>query len=60
MAEMARAQGKEPGPTMKDLVSSPGNFVKDFESSDCGAQRGGHAARVSQLNVGLGSRASRQ
>src|SRR5882672_1895052 len=28
MAEMARAQGKEPGPTMKDLGEKPWHFVK--------------------------------
>jgi 2-keto-4-pentenoate hydratase/2-oxohepta-3-ene-1,7-dioic acid hydratase in catechol pathway len=32
MAEMARAQGKEPGPTMKDLGEQPWHFVKTSRS----------------------------
>jgi 2-keto-4-pentenoate hydratase/2-oxohepta-3-ene-1,7-dioic acid hydratase in catechol pathway len=32
MAEMARAQGKEPGPTMKDLGEQPWHFVKTSSS----------------------------
>jgi 2-keto-4-pentenoate hydratase/2-oxohepta-3-ene-1,7-dioic acid hydratase in catechol pathway len=32
MAEMARAQGKEPGPTMKDLGERPWHFVKTSSS----------------------------
>jgi 2-keto-4-pentenoate hydratase/2-oxohepta-3-ene-1,7-dioic acid hydratase in catechol pathway len=32
MAEMARAQGKEPGPTMKDLGEKPWHFVKTSRS----------------------------
>ena len=33
MAEMARAQGQEPGPTMKDLGELPWHFVKTSRSS---------------------------
>src|SRR5207247_8144796 len=36
MAEMARAQGKEPGPTMKDLGEKPWHFVKTSRSSVVG------------------------
>jgi 2-keto-4-pentenoate hydratase/2-oxohepta-3-ene-1,7-dioic acid hydratase in catechol pathway len=36
MAEMARAQGKEPGPTMKDLGEKPWHFVKTSKSSVVG------------------------
>jgi 2-keto-4-pentenoate hydratase/2-oxohepta-3-ene-1,7-dioic acid hydratase in catechol pathway len=36
MAEMARAQGKEPGPTMKDLGEQPWHFVKTSRSSVVG------------------------
>ena len=36
MAEMARAQGKEPGPTMKDLGEKPWHFVKTGKSSVVG------------------------
>jgi len=36
MAEMARAQGKEPGPTMKDLGEQPWHFVKTSRSSIVG------------------------
>src|SRR5258706_16471575 len=36
MAEMARAQGKEPGPTMKDLGEKPWNCVKTSRSSVVG------------------------
>ena len=32
MAEMARAQGREPGPTMKDLGEKPWHFVKTSRS----------------------------
>jgi 2-keto-4-pentenoate hydratase/2-oxohepta-3-ene-1,7-dioic acid hydratase in catechol pathway len=32
VAEMARAQGKEPGPTMKDLGEKPWHFVKTSSS----------------------------
>jgi 2-keto-4-pentenoate hydratase/2-oxohepta-3-ene-1,7-dioic acid hydratase in catechol pathway len=32
MAEMARAQGREPGPTMKDLGEQPWHFVKTSSS----------------------------
>src|SRR5258706_12751150 len=37
MAEMARAQGKELGPTMKDLGEKPWHFVKTCRSSVVGA-----------------------
>ena len=51
-----RAQGKEPGPTMKDLGEKPWHFVKTSRSSVVGARREGEAARV--LAEGrLGSRA---
>jgi 2-keto-4-pentenoate hydratase/2-oxohepta-3-ene-1,7-dioic acid hydratase in catechol pathway len=33
MAEMARAAGKEPGPTMKDLGEQPWHFVKTSRSA---------------------------
>src|SRR5258707_8467541 len=33
MAEMARAQGKEPGPTMKDLGDKPRHSVKTTKTS---------------------------
>src|SRR5258708_14896983 len=33
MAEMARAQGKEPGPTMNDLGEKPWHFVKTSKRS---------------------------
>jgi 2-keto-4-pentenoate hydratase/2-oxohepta-3-ene-1,7-dioic acid hydratase in catechol pathway len=36
MAEMARAHGKEPGPTMKDLGEKPWHFVKTGRSSVTG------------------------
>jgi 2-keto-4-pentenoate hydratase/2-oxohepta-3-ene-1,7-dioic acid hydratase in catechol pathway len=36
MAEMARAQGKEPGPTMKELGEKPWHFVKTSRSSVVG------------------------
>ena len=36
MAEMARVQGKEPGPTMKDLGEKPWHFVKTSRSSVVG------------------------
>jgi 2-keto-4-pentenoate hydratase/2-oxohepta-3-ene-1,7-dioic acid hydratase in catechol pathway len=36
MAEMARAQGAEPGPTMKDLGEKPWHFVKTSRSSVVG------------------------
>src|SRR5690349_11417230 len=36
MAEMARAQGKEPGPTMKELGEKPWHFVKTSKSSVVG------------------------
>jgi len=36
MAEMARAQGNEPGPTMKDLGEKPWHFVKTSRSSVVG------------------------
>ena len=36
MAEMARAQGREPGPTMKDLGEKPWHFVKTSRSSVVG------------------------
>jgi 2-keto-4-pentenoate hydratase/2-oxohepta-3-ene-1,7-dioic acid hydratase in catechol pathway len=36
MAEMARAQGREPGPTMKDLGERPWHFVKTSRSSVVG------------------------
>ena len=36
MAEMARAHGKEPGPTMKDLGEQPWHFVKTGKSSVVG------------------------
>src|SRR5438093_577065 len=36
VAEMARAQGKEPGPTMKDLGEKPWHFVKTSRSSVVG------------------------
>ena len=36
MAEMARAQGQEPGPTMKDLGELPWHFVKTSRSSVVG------------------------
>src|SRR6266446_4635066 len=36
MAEMARAQGREPGPTMKDLGEKPWHFVKTSRSSIVG------------------------
>jgi len=36
MAEMARAHGKEPGPTMKDLGEKPWHFVKTGKSSVVG------------------------
>jgi 2-keto-4-pentenoate hydratase/2-oxohepta-3-ene-1,7-dioic acid hydratase in catechol pathway len=36
MAEMARAQGKEVGPTMKDLGEKPWHFVKTGKSSVVG------------------------
>jgi 2-keto-4-pentenoate hydratase/2-oxohepta-3-ene-1,7-dioic acid hydratase in catechol pathway len=36
MAEMARALGKEPGPTMKDLGEKPWHFVKTSRSSVVG------------------------
>src|SRR5205809_6855366 len=36
MAEMARAQGKEQGPTMKDLGEKPWHFVKTSRSSVVG------------------------
>lgn len=36
MAEMARAQGKEPGPTMKDLGEKPWHFIKTGRSSVVG------------------------
>jgi len=38
MAEMARAQGKEPGPTMKDLGEQPWHFVKTSRSSVVGPE----------------------
>ena len=36
VAEMARAQGREPGPTMKDLGEKPWHFVKTSRSSVVG------------------------
>jgi 2-keto-4-pentenoate hydratase/2-oxohepta-3-ene-1,7-dioic acid hydratase in catechol pathway len=36
MAEMARALGKEPGPTMKDMGEKPWHFVKTSRSSVVG------------------------
>jgi 2-keto-4-pentenoate hydratase/2-oxohepta-3-ene-1,7-dioic acid hydratase in catechol pathway len=36
MAEMARAQGQQPGPTMKDLGEKPWHFVKTSKSSVVG------------------------
>src|SRR3989475_4461919 len=36
MAEMARAQGQEPGPTMKELGEKPWHFVKASRSSVVG------------------------
>ena len=36
MAEMARAQGKQPGPTMKDLGEKPWHFIKTGRSSVVG------------------------
>src|SRR5258708_31601312 len=36
MAEMARAQGKTPGPTMKELGEKPWHFVKTGKSSVVG------------------------
>jgi 2-keto-4-pentenoate hydratase/2-oxohepta-3-ene-1,7-dioic acid hydratase in catechol pathway len=36
MAEMARAHGKEPGPTMKELGEKPWHFVKTGKSSVVG------------------------
>ena len=41
VAEMARAQGREPGPTMKDLGEKPWHFVKTSRSSVVG-----HGAKV--------------
>jgi 2-keto-4-pentenoate hydratase/2-oxohepta-3-ene-1,7-dioic acid hydratase in catechol pathway len=37
MAEMARAHGREPGPTMKDLGEKPWHFIKASRSAVVGA-----------------------
>src|SRR5436190_10913405 len=47
MAEMARAQGREPGPTMKDLGEKPWHFDKTSRSSVVGS---GVAAKLPEYS----------
>ena len=56
MAEMARAQGQTPGPTMKELGEKPWHFVKTSRSSVVGPGAKVKLPVYSQMNAPCSSR----